>query len=85
MAGCVRARKLNMDDEWLRPTLLAMAFDAGDVTLAEDLADEIAREGATPWRLQTLLDDLDVSVGQQANSDVKQKLTAVLVRLKALL
>ncbi len=84
MAACARAKKLGGGDEWLRPTLLGMAFDAGDVTAAEELAEEVAREGAAAWKLKATLNDLDISL-QQAIPERKQQLQAVLTQLKALL
>ena len=41
IAACERARRLNVADEWLRPTLLAAAFDLGDPDKAEELADDV--------------------------------------------
>ena len=38
IAACERAKKLGVADEWLRPTLLGTAFDAGDADKAEELA-----------------------------------------------
>lgn len=85
MAGCLRAKQLNVADEWLRSTLLGMAFDAGDVTAAEDLTEEVAQEGAAQWKLKSTLDDIAVSLGQQADAAVKRKLDAVFGSLQALL
>ena len=72
-------------DEWVRPTLLGMAFDAGDVTAAEDLAEQIGREGAVLWALATTVADLEISVGQQVDADVRQRLNVVLADLRAML
>jgi hypothetical protein len=85
MMACARAKRLYPQDEWVRPTLLGMAFDAGDVTTAEDLAEEIGREGAVLWRLATTVADLEVSAGQQMNADARQRLEAVLTDLRTLL
>jgi tetratricopeptide (TPR) repeat protein len=40
VAACERAKKRKEADEWLRPTLLGAAFDAGDADKAEELATE---------------------------------------------
>jgi Tetratricopeptide Repeats-Sensor len=85
MSGCLRSKALNPSDEWVRPTLLGMAFDAGDVATAEQLADEIGVEGATSWKLDTTITDLELSVQQQKQPDTKEQLRAVLDRLKGLL
>ena len=50
VAACERARKLGLADEWLRPTLLSAAFDAHDCDKAEELATEVASQGAASWQ-----------------------------------
>ena len=45
--ACERALERKTGDEWARPTLLGMAFDAGDVAAAEELCDQIRDEGVT--------------------------------------
>ena len=45
IAACERARRLNVADEWLRPTLLAAAFDLGEPDKAEELVDDVMAEG----------------------------------------
>lgn len=45
IAVCERARRLNLADEWLRPTLLAAAFDLGEPDKAEELADAVIDQG----------------------------------------
>ena len=85
MVGCARAKQLNPTDEWVRPTLLGMAFDAGDVAVAEDLLAEVEQEGAVAWKLVTTIKDLEVSAALQGSVDVKQGLETVLGNLRALL
>jgi hypothetical protein len=82
VAACERARKRNEADEWLRPTLLGAAFDAGDADKAEDLATEVLAEGAGRWQLATTLGDLEASLPMAQDLDVKIRLTAVLETLK---
>jgi tetratricopeptide (TPR) repeat protein len=84
MTACLRARLLNPDDEWVRPTLLGMAFDAGDVTMAEELGSEVALEGAARWKLETTIRDLEMSIQHQSQPDAKEGLRAVLDGLKSL-
>jgi len=83
MTACARTRTLNPADEWVRPTLLGMAFDAGDVAAAEVLADDIEAEGPARWKLDTTIADLEVSVGLCPQAESKAGLGAVLARLKA--
>jgi tetratricopeptide (TPR) repeat protein len=60
--ACARARRRHASDPWLKPTLLAAAFDAGDVDTARELADDVEREGAAIWRLETALADIERSI-----------------------
>ena len=62
LAACERARKHNVADEWLNATLLGAAFDAQDCDKAEELAAEVASEGAARWKIESILDDLKMSV-----------------------
>jgi hypothetical protein len=62
-----------------------MAFDAGDVSAAETLADEIGLEGAAPWKLDSTIADLEISVQLTQQAETKAELAGVLDRLKALL
>ena len=84
MTACLRAKERNPSDEWLRPTLLGMAFDAGNVATAETLAEEIVTEGAVAWKLQATLDSLKVSLalhGDPATRDGLQRVFDDLARL----
>jgi hypothetical protein len=65
IAACERARERDSEDEWLRQTLLGAAFDAGDVTKANELAAEVRREGPALWKLETTLADVKLSASQQ--------------------
>ena len=56
--ACERARAKGGTDPWLKPTLLAAAFDAGDVARARSLAKDVRREGAAAWQLETTIEDL---------------------------
>ena len=57
VVACERALTRNSDDEWLNPTLLGAAFDAGDVEKAQELADQVREDGPAAWKLDTTLDD----------------------------
>ena len=48
VVACERARARNSDDEWLNPTLLGAAFDAGDVEKAQEFADQVSQDGPRP-------------------------------------
>jgi hypothetical protein len=81
IAACERARKLGVADEWLRATLLGAAFDAGDADKAEELAENVAAEGAARWKLDTTLADLQSSVALVEDKDRRDRLAAILKSL----
>jgi hypothetical protein len=81
VAACERAKNRKETDEWLRPTLLGAAFDAGDADKAEELAAEVLAEGSTSWKLETTMSDLESTVLQVQDPDAKSRLTAVLETL----
>jgi hypothetical protein len=83
IAACERAKKLGVADEWLRPTLLGTAFDAGDADKAEELAPDIIAEGSAQWKLDTTLADLKASVAQVEDKDRRDRLAAILKTLGA--
>jgi tetratricopeptide (TPR) repeat protein len=80
-----RAKERNPKDEWIRPTLLGAAFDAGDVPAAERLYKEIVREGVAAWKLETTIDDLERSIGLLQDSTKQEALGRVLAKLRALI
>jgi hypothetical protein len=82
VAACERAKKRKEADEWLRPTLLGAAFDAGDADKAEELATEVSAEGAARWKLATTMSDLESTVLLVQDPDTKNRLTTVLETLK---
>jgi MAP3K TRAFs-binding domain len=83
IAACERAKRLNVADEWLRPTLLAAAFDLGDPDKAEELADDVTAEGQAAWKVQSVLGDLEASVVQVTDAGKRVRLSAVIDRIKA--
>ncbi len=83
--ACQSAVDRKTADEWARPTLLGMAFDAGDVAAAEELCDQVRDEGAALWKLETLLNDLKQSAAQTKDPGTRAGLEAVCATLAALL
>lgn len=80
MAACERAIRLDSTDEWVWPTLLGTAFRSGNLDKAEEMADRIEVEGTPTWSLATTLKDLDESIRQTEDSDVRAGLSAVFDR-----
>jgi len=84
-AACQRAVTRNSGNEWVRPTLLAVAFDLCDADKAEELADLIEREGqADRWQDETSLKSLGESALHIVDADTRARMDAVLKRLQAL-
>jgi hypothetical protein len=83
--ACERARRRNLSDEWLRPTLLGAAFDAGDVESATALLAEIEQEGATSWHLDSTIPDLELSLQYVLDEGRRAKLAEIVTRLRTLL
>jgi hypothetical protein len=85
MLACTRARMTNSTkDEWLLPTLLGAAFDAGDVEAAREFAAEIQMEGPASWKLESTLSGLDLAIGFH-DADRAHELGMILSELKRLL
>ena len=82
LAACERARKRHVADEWLNPTLLGAAFDAHDCDRAEELAVEVAGEGASSWKIESIVGDLKLSVSQVEDQDTRGRLQTILETLK---
>lgn len=82
VAACERALKRGAADEWLRPTLLGAAFDSGDCDKAEDLAEQVAAEGAARWKLESTFADLESSVSLLEDKDCRDRLASILGNLK---
>jgi hypothetical protein len=81
----MRARQRNAADEFLLPTLLGSAFDAGDIDAAQTLFDEIAATDTSKWKLETTLPDLELSLRHVVDADRQAALRAIAVQLKQLI
>ena len=75
--ACVRARERNPHDEWINPTLLGAAFDAGDVAVAKDCVKRVRKDGTAIWKLETTLNDIDLSVSQVQDPQRRDALGAL--------
>jgi hypothetical protein len=84
LTGCERARARGSNDEWLNPTLLGSAFDTGDVEKAQELADQVATEGPSVWKLETTLADC-ITAAQLHEEPRRTELLDIVVQLQALL
>jgi tetratricopeptide (TPR) repeat protein len=84
MTACERARLRKANDEWLNPTLLGAAFDAGDVEKAQELADQVATDGPSAWKLEVTLEDCKTAA-QLYEEPRRSELLGVAAQLEALL
>ena len=82
IAACERAKRRGITEEWLRATLLGAAFDAGDADKAEELADDVVTEDPVRWKLQSTLNDAAVSANNVADAAIRDRLLAVIARLR---
>ena len=80
-SACERAQTRRSSDEWLNPTLLGAAFDAGDVDKAQELADKVRLEGPAAWKLDTTLSDCRNSA-QLWEEPRRSELLAVVAQLE---
>jgi hypothetical protein len=85
LKACERARGLNPDDPWLRPTLLGAAFDAQDVAEAEQLARDVRKQSPGVWKLETTIKDLRRSASQVHDPAIAVSLAAIFNDLNGLL
>ena len=53
----------------MRPTLLGLVFDDGNLTDVSRIAREIKREGVVAWRLNTTIADLENSLRTRPADD----------------
>jgi hypothetical protein len=82
LAACEVARKHGRQDEWLNATLLGAAFDAHDCDRADELATEVASQGAATWQIDSMLGDLMLSVSQTEDKDARGRLQTILEMLR---
>ena len=83
--ACRRALILGRDDEWIKATLLGMAFYRGDATDAQSLLAKVEEDGPGAWQLQATIRDLGNDIELQTDPKVRADLTAVLDALRELL
>jgi hypothetical protein len=84
LLACRAAIANGTADEWVRQTLLGLAFERGDVPEAIRLRREVDNEGPEAWKLGATLVMLRQSVAAQSGPEVQAGLQAVLDQLEAL-
>jgi hypothetical protein len=77
---------MQLGDEWLRPTLLGLAFGEHNIDLASEIALEIAThpDALAKWKVGSTLDDLRRHVAQCRDLATQGALQAIAQRLEAL-
>jgi tetratricopeptide (TPR) repeat protein len=84
LTACERARLRKSNDEWLNPTLLGSAFDAGDADKAQELADLVRLEGPSTWKLDTTLEDCKTAAALHSEP-LRSDLLEIISQLEELL
>lgn len=83
--ACQRALDLGLPNDWIKATLLGLAFYRGDVKQAQKLCDAVIDEGPGVWQLQSTIEDLRRDVEHQQDPAVQAQLTAIVDELQQLL
>ncbi len=83
-AACERAIQRQSSDPWVRPTFLGVQFDLPDPDKAEQLVEQIRRDGAALWMHDTLLNDLRASLAHVVDAAVHARLIAVIEAIERL-
>jgi hypothetical protein len=83
--ACERAFRRNPRDEWIKPTRLAAAVDEEEVQKAQTLVGQIAQEGAVTWKIESVLNDLKLSVQLVRDAAKKEHLQALIMQLEQML
>ncbi len=82
-AACERVIRRGSTDQWVRPTLLGLAFDMADPKKAAQIVDQVTREGTDVWKLETTLSSIEESVLHTEDAGVRAELSSILQGLKA--
>jgi tetratricopeptide (TPR) repeat protein len=85
LLACERARATGGGDEWLNPTLLGSAFDAGDLSAIASLTRKVRAEGHATWKLKTTIQDIRTAIALHADARLQGELINALAKLEALL
>lgn len=82
-AVACRAAILNgSTNEWTRSTLLANAFDRGDVDEAVRMVAEVEAEGLARWQLKSTVANLKARLAHHVDGDLQVALRAITERLE---
>jgi hypothetical protein len=84
LAACHRALEFGRGDEWLRPTMLTMAFEAGKESEVRNLVRQISAEDPADWKLATTIADLRTALAMHS-PEQQAKLGAQVEELEGLL
>jgi hypothetical protein len=85
LLACERARAFNPADQWIGPTLLGAAFDAGDVEAVRRLIGEMRKDGTGAFQLTTTLADLERSLRLRKDDELSAKLRELLETLQRMI
>jgi hypothetical protein len=84
LAACRRSMERNPTDDWARPTLMAMAFDAADPALAARILAEIQTQDVAGWHLESCISDVEDSLSLIPPGTAHDQLAVILAKLKTM-
>jgi hypothetical protein len=84
LVACQRAVAKNPSDPWVKSTMLAAAFDAGDVDAARQLAADVGVQGPAAWKLSSVINDLELAL-RLHDAEHAAKLRPILLELQSML
>ena len=80
--ACRAAIRNGSADSWTRSTLLANAFDRGDVAEAVSMGAEVLTEGLPAWQVESTIANLRTSLAHHRDAEVRAVLLPVIERLE---
>ncbi|MBV8632363.1 MAG: hypothetical protein JOZ83_15650 [Silvibacterium sp.] len=85
MTACRRSIQRNPADPWGIPTLMAAAFDAGDVDSAADLLEKSRQATIAPFQVESAIPDMRRAISLLTDEAKAEKLASILGDFQRLL
>jgi len=85
MTACRRSIQRNPADPWGLPTLMAAAFDAGDVAAATDLLDKSRQATIAPFQVESAIPDMRRAIALLDDKEKAGELAPILGEFQRLL
>jgi tetratricopeptide (TPR) repeat protein len=85
MIACQRSIQRNPADPWSLPTLMAAAFDAGDVDTATDLLEKARQADIAPFQVDSAIPDMRRAISLLEDTEKARTLALVLGNFQRIL